>query len=266
MLLLEPDRLLCRAPRAQPAPMDDAGVDMRDGRALVVVRIGRVRVELGPLQYADAASGGTDAHGTQSGGWLWTRRAGIGMLGTLCALCALLAALAWAWRRRQGEHERTYRRIQMQMEQMESQVRTECKQVRYKCGICTYCMCVVLRCTNMGNIILYCTVCIVKAFAELQTDVLAELDGGVDDGAGIPLLERREFVSRLLFRDCAGVDAALVAGGGYPVYSRWKIGGLTHFYLSSQPIADGTRAVRIPSVESSVSVCVGANGGGGPGS
>lgn len=39
-------------------------------------------------------------------------------------------ALFWLWRRRGNEHERVYKRIQMQMEQMESNVRNECKQVR----------------------------------------------------------------------------------------------------------------------------------------
>ncbi|KAL3077577.1 hypothetical protein niasHS_012283 [Heterodera schachtii] len=162
VFLLEPDRLLCRPPTVPPLPTDDSGTEMPDGRPLVVVRIGRVRVEIGPLEYA----GGAISAGI-SRVELWSRRAGVlGLAILLIIVIVVLAAVGLAWRRRQGEHERTYRRIQLQMEQMESQVRSECKQ----------------------------------AFAELQTDVLAELDG-VDDGAGIPFLESRESVARLLLRD-----------------------------------------------------------------
>lgn len=49
-----------------------------------------------------------------------------------CAIGFLLfvaISLIWLWRRRGNEHERVYKRIQMQMEQMESNVRNECKQV-----------------------------------------------------------------------------------------------------------------------------------------
>uniref|UniRef100_A0A183BYN8 Sema domain-containing protein n=1 Tax=Globodera pallida TaxID=36090 RepID=A0A183BYN8_GLOPA len=172
VFLLEPDRLLCRPPTLAPAPTDDAGTEMRDGRPLVVVRVGRVRAEIGPLEYA----GGGGGVGGISRLELLTRRAGVlGLAVVLAAVCAVLAAVGLAWRRRQGEHERTYRRIQLQMEQMESQ-----------------------------------------AFAELQTDVLAELDG-VDDGAGIPFLESREFMARLLLRDLA--DPTMTGGFGGALYS-----------------------------------------------
>ncbi|KAI3411975.1 hypothetical protein GPALN_002029 [Globodera pallida] len=172
VFLLEPDRLLCRPPTSAPAPTDDAGTEMRDGRPLVVVRVGRVRAEIGPLEYA----GGGGGVGGISRLELLTRRAGVlGLAVVLAAVCAVLAAVGLAWRRRQGEHERTYRRIQLQMEQMESQ-----------------------------------------AFAELQTDVLAELDG-VDDGAGIPFLESREFMARLLLRDLA--DPTMTGGFGGALYS-----------------------------------------------
>ncbi|KAL3122069.1 hypothetical protein niasHT_009362 [Heterodera trifolii] len=142
------------------------------------VRIGRVRVEIVPLEYA----GGAISAGI-SRVELWSRRAGVlGLAILLIVVIVVLAAVGLAWRRRQGEHERTYRRIQLQMEQMESQVRSECK----------------------------------KAFAELQTDVLAELDG-VDDGAGIPFLESRESVARLLLRDFA--EPTINGAYGGAIYS-----------------------------------------------
>ncbi|KAL3122063.1 hypothetical protein niasHT_009356 [Heterodera trifolii] len=165
-------------PTVPPLPTDDSGTKMLDGRPLVVVRIGRVRVEIVPLEYA----GGAISAGI-SRVELWSRRAGVlGLAILLIVVIVVLAAVGLAWRRRQGEHERTYRRIQLQMEQMESQVRSECK----------------------------------KAFAELQTDVLAELDG-VDDGAGIPFLESRESVARLLLRDFA--EPTINGAYGGAIYS-----------------------------------------------
>uniref|UniRef100_A0A915MX25 Sema domain-containing protein n=1 Tax=Meloidogyne javanica TaxID=6303 RepID=A0A915MX25_MELJA len=211
VFLLEPDHLLCRPPSHRPLPTDDSGAEMADGRPLVVVRVGRVRVEIGPLDYL---GGDSTENLLDSGEGIAARllprqkAAAAAILAAIaCALLALgtvtAALLGWRRRRCQGvEHERSYKRIQLQMEQMESQVRQECKQ----------------------------------AFAELQTDVLSELDTVIENGKlptllnfddtnpsnydnngtlnkktmqtptsnnliiQPPILSRSEFISRLLFK------------------------------------------------------------------
>jgi hypothetical protein len=90
----------------------------------VVVRIGRTRTEIGSLEYA-----GGHPNGPLTSNPFWNRRMTAAVLLTLIGLTLGMAGLGLLWRRRQGQHERTYRRIQLQMEQMESQVRQECKQV-----------------------------------------------------------------------------------------------------------------------------------------
>jgi len=140
VFLLEPDHLLCRPPSHRPLPTDDSGAEMADGRPLVVVRVGRVRVEIGPLDYL---GGDSTENLLDSGEGIAARllprqkAAAAAILAAIaCALLALgtvtAALLGWRRRRCQGvEHERSYKRIQLQMEQMESQVRQECKQVGY---------------------------------------------------------------------------------------------------------------------------------------
>nr|CAD2125875.1 unnamed protein product [Meloidogyne enterolobii] len=210
VFLLEPDHLLCRPPSHRPLPTDDSGAEMADGRPLVVVRVGRVRVEIGPLDYlgGDSTENSLDSGEGIAARLLPRQKAAAAAIlaAVACALLALgtvtAALLGWRRRRCQGvEHERSYKRIQLQMEQMESQVRQECKQ----------------------------------AFAELQTDVLSELDTVIENGKlptllnfddnpsnydnngtlnkktmqtpttnnlliQPPILSRSEFISRLLFK------------------------------------------------------------------
>uniref|UniRef100_A0A915LS41 Sema domain-containing protein n=1 Tax=Meloidogyne javanica TaxID=6303 RepID=A0A915LS41_MELJA len=210
VFLLEADHLLCRPPSHRPLPTDDSGAEMADGRPLVVVRVGRVRVEIGPLDYlgGDSIENSLDSGEGIAARLLPRQKAAAAAIlaAVACALLALgtvtAALLGWRRRRCQGvEHERSYKRIQLQMEQMESQVRQECKQ----------------------------------AFAELQTDVLSELDTVIENGKlptllnfddnpsnydnngtlnkktmqlpttnnliiQPPILSRSEFISRLLFK------------------------------------------------------------------
>ena len=112
---------------------------MADGRPLVVVRVGRVRVEIGPLEYlgGDLTENGLLDSGEGIAARLLPRQKAAAaavlaaIASALLALVTVVAALlGWRRRRCQGiEHERSYKRIQLQMEQMESQVRQECKQV-----------------------------------------------------------------------------------------------------------------------------------------
>jgi hypothetical protein len=107
---------------------------MADGHPLVVVRIGHIRVEIGPLEYINEnkliENGGIAAY------FLPRQKVAVAaiLLSIIFALLTIITIIAaiLSWRRRhfQGiEHEKSYKRIQLQMEQMESQVRKECKQV-----------------------------------------------------------------------------------------------------------------------------------------
>ncbi|KAI6187233.1 hypothetical protein M3Y98_00220500 [Aphelenchoides besseyi] len=172
VIVLEPHQLVCRTPDVIPPSTDDFGRELKDGRALVVVRVGGVRSEIGPLEFADSAN-------IQSSAFVRTNLlrfiiATIFAFGFLAAGCILLYCL---WQRRSTEHERVYKRIQQQMEQMEYNVRNECR----------------------------------EAFSELQTDIMGDLSASMDD-LGVPLHDRNEFIGRLLFRE--SLDSAILNGYG----------------------------------------------------
>lgn len=174
VLVLEAHQLVCRVPEGLPAATDDQGVALKDGRALVVVRFGsgRIRAEIGPVEFTDSVA-------LRSSLFLRNNLlrlllllvCGVGVVG------AGLVVLFLLWKRRSSEHEQDYRRIQLQMDQMESNVRNECKQ----------------------------------AFAELQTDMLTDLNMTMD-AEGVPFLSRDEFFHRLLFRD--SLDTSILGGYG----------------------------------------------------
>ncbi|CAD5219426.1 unnamed protein product [Bursaphelenchus okinawaensis] len=174
VIVLEAHQLVCRTPDLLPPPTDDQGTPLNDGRSLVVIRFGsgRIRAEIGPLEFTDSVT-------LQSSAFMKNNLVrlililvfGIGIVGIGLIL------LFYLWRRRTNEHERDYKRIQMQMEQMESNVRNECKQ----------------------------------AFAELQTDMLTDLNMTMDS-EGVPYHERVEFFGRLLFKD--GMDSSILNGYG----------------------------------------------------
>uniref|UniRef100_A0AC34RI63 Sema domain-containing protein n=1 Tax=Panagrolaimus sp. JU765 TaxID=591449 RepID=A0AC34RI63_9BILA len=168
VFVLEAHQLLCRLPTTLPAATDDTGMELNGGHPMVVVRVGQLRVELGLLEYDDVSA--LLRMNTKRLFFI------IGSAMVIFITAAILIVILW--RRRSNEHERDYKRIQMQMEQMETSVRNECKQ----------------------------------AFAELQTD-MSDLTMAIDD-AGIPYNDRAEFVSRLLFRDFS--ELSLLSGYNSP--------------------------------------------------
>uniref|UniRef100_A0A914CJF6 Sema domain-containing protein n=1 Tax=Acrobeloides nanus TaxID=290746 RepID=A0A914CJF6_9BILA len=174
VFLLDAHQLLCKVPEVQPEATDDAGIELPDGRPMVVVRIGSLRAELGLLEYESSSIALFRMNLMRL---FLILLSGIGILGAAGVLLFLL------WKRRSNQHERDYKRIQLQMEQMETNVRNECKQ----------------------------------AFAELQTD-MTDLTAAIDD-VGIPYHERAEFVSRLLFRDSTENSILHSWGGGMNIYS-----------------------------------------------
>jgi plexin A len=184
VFILDANRLLCHLPETLPKATDDMGNPMKDGYPLVVVRIGSsIRLEIGPLELTGYGGG------LFGSGVLYIRMNLLKFLFLLVLIVGLvtLAAflLIWLWRRRGNEHERNYKRIQLQMEQMESNVRNECKQ----------------------------------AFTELQTDIMTDLAAAIDD-AGIPFQERAEFVSRLLFPDSSDHSLPNAFDGKVDIYSK----------------------------------------------
>ncbi|TMS39516.1 hypothetical protein L596_006026 [Steinernema carpocapsae] len=155
--LLDSRQILCKLPPTQPAATDENGEQVYGSRPLVTITIGNIRSELGLMEYESVL-------GLRIGPWRLLVLGAVGVT-LLTVACGLLFTL---WRRRSSQHERDYKRIQMQMDQMESTVRNECKQ----------------------------------AFAELQTDV-TDLMADIGD-AGIPYHEKAEFISRLLFSESEG--------------------------------------------------------------
>ncbi|PIO62852.1 plexin cytoplasmic region, partial [Teladorsagia circumcincta] len=112
--LVDSRQLVCNGPSAQPEPTDERGQPIVGGLPLVSVTVGRLRTELGLIEYVDPIA---------------TLRLWVLVVTALAALCSLLVLLAFLWKKRRMERERDYRKIQMQMEHLESNVRKECKQI-----------------------------------------------------------------------------------------------------------------------------------------
>lgn len=123
------------------------GVPVLDA-PLVTVTIGRVRTELGLLEYS------TPMHIIQ----LW-----LPVVLLLLALMFVLLLFFCLWRRKNTEKERDYRKIQLQLEELEGTIRKECK----------------------------------TAFAELHTAMSFNLE----DNGGAEVNSLKEFVNRLLWMD-----------------------------------------------------------------
>ncbi|KAK5977265.1 hypothetical protein GCK32_013887, partial [Trichostrongylus colubriformis] len=111
--LVDSRQLVCNGPSAQPEATDERGQPIVGGLPLVSVTVGRLRTELGLIEYVDPIA---------------TLRLWVLVVTALAALCSLLVLLAFLWKKRRMERERDYRKIQMQMEHLESNVRKECKQ------------------------------------------------------------------------------------------------------------------------------------------
>uniref|UniRef100_A0A914WT31 Sema domain-containing protein n=1 Tax=Plectus sambesii TaxID=2011161 RepID=A0A914WT31_9BILA len=155
-------QLVCKPPRVQPIATDDKGQPVGGNRPMVVVLVGAMRFELGLLAYEkDGALFGP------AGGSLSVNPAVLGgfVAGVAAFLVFVLIVVAVCWRRKSWQAEKDYKRIQLQMDNLESNVRQECKQ----------------------------------AFAELQTD-MSDLTSDLV-ALGIPYHSRRSFACRVLFKD-----------------------------------------------------------------
>lgn len=144
-------QLVCTPPEQQPASTDENGLEQTIDLPLVVVRIGKnLRFKIGYLKY-DLMKSYTFSHAIT----------GIG-IGTLIIVVLLIVVLI-VYRRKSTQAEREYKRIQIQMDTLESNVRLECKQ----------------------------------AFAELQTD-MTDLTADLEN-SGIPTLDHVNYIMKVFF-------------------------------------------------------------------
>ncbi|KAF2368829.1 IPT domain [Trinorchestia longiramus] len=152
MTSLASSQLLCSPPEDQPTPTDERGVTTPELLPLVVVHVGRYqRYPLGVLRYE------------RDGGFFLSPEGIAGLAGgALFIVIASFIALG-IYRRKSSQAERDYKLMQLQMDSLESHVRTECKQ----------------------------------AFAELQTD-MTDLTADLQ-ASGVPLLGLRSYIMKVFF-------------------------------------------------------------------
>uniref|UniRef100_A0A182N2A0 Sema domain-containing protein n=1 Tax=Anopheles dirus TaxID=7168 RepID=A0A182N2A0_9DIPT len=148
---LAPTQLVCTPPLEQPAPTDENGVPTVKELPLVVVRVGRnLRFPIGFIKY-DLIKPYAFSH----------ILFGVIVSGIFFVLSLL--AILFIYRRKSTLAEREYKRIQIQMDTLESNVRMECKQ----------------------------------AFAELQTD-MTDLTADLES-SGTPTLDLVNYVMKVFF-------------------------------------------------------------------
>ncbi|XP_068152091.1 plexin-B [Drosophila tropicalis] len=145
-------QLLCIPPEQQPPSTDENGVDQVPDLPLVVVKVGRnLRFVIGYLKY-DLNKPYAFSHAL------------LGIIISVAALVILLVIVLIIFRRKSTQAEREYKRIQIQMITLESNVRSECKQ----------------------------------AFAELQTELMTDLTADLES-SGIPSLDHVNYIMKVFF-------------------------------------------------------------------
>ncbi|CAL4079642.1 unnamed protein product [Meganyctiphanes norvegica] len=145
-------QLVCTPPEHQPEPTDEDGYTTDMELPLVLVRVGQnLRFPIGYLRYEmiKEYQFPPEAIGGMASGGLF--------------LVLVSMVILVVYRRKSNQAEREYKRIQIQMDTLESNVRSECKQ----------------------------------AFAELQTD-MTDLTADLQS-SGIPTLDHRAYVMKVLF-------------------------------------------------------------------
>ncbi|KAF2368826.1 Plexin repeat [Trinorchestia longiramus] len=145
-------QLVCDPPESQPSPTDETGRPTDSGLPVVVVRVGsNLRYVIGDLRYEmmKEYQFPPEAIGGMATGGLF--------------LVLVSMVILVVYRRKSNQAEREYKRIQIQMDTLESNVRSECKQ----------------------------------AFAELQTD-MTDLTADLQS-SGIPNLDLRTYIMKVFF-------------------------------------------------------------------
>ncbi|XP_012258448.2 plexin-B isoform X2 [Athalia rosae] len=145
-------QLVCTPPDQQPLDTDEIGIKMDYGLPLVVVRVGQsLRFPIGYLRYDVIKS------------YPFPPEAIAGIAAGTFGLVFLFVLVLVLYRRKSTQAEREYKRIQIQMDTLESNVRMECKQ----------------------------------AFAELQTD-MTDLTADLES-SGIPTLDHKNYIMKVFF-------------------------------------------------------------------
>ena len=118
-------QLVCTPPEMQPEPTDERGVYTPEQLPLVVVHVGQyLRFPLGVLRYERHRRFPLTPEGI----------AGLAG-GALFLVLASFVVLA-VYRRKSSQAERVYKLMQLQMDSLESHVRTECKQGKWSHPLC----------------------------------------------------------------------------------------------------------------------------------
>ncbi|XP_049807019.1 plexin-B [Schistocerca serialis cubense] len=145
-------QLVCTPPESQPPSTDELGIKTDEGLPLVVVRVGRsLRFTIGYLRYEVVKP------------YSFSPWAIAGIAAISFFLIFIFIIILVVYRRRSTQAEREYKRIQIQMDTLESNVRSECKQ----------------------------------AFAELQTD-MTDLTADLES-SGIPTLDHKNYIMKVFF-------------------------------------------------------------------
>lgn len=146
------NQLVCLPPEVQPSGTDEVGRWTGNGYPMVVVRIGsNLRFEVGYLRYEVAKT------------YNFPPEAVAGLIAGAVVVVLLTIITLALLRHKSSQAEREYKRIQLQMDDLEKSVRIECKQ----------------------------------AFAELQT-VVTDLTNDLQS-VGIPTLDHRTYVMKVFF-------------------------------------------------------------------
>lgn len=144
-------QLVCIPPEQQPDSTDENGFENSIDLPLVVIRVGRqLRFPLGYLKYELLKPYAFS-------------QAMIVIAASTFVLAIVLVFILVIYRRKTTQAEREYKKIQIQMDTLESNVRLECKQ----------------------------------AFAELQTDIL-DLTADLEN-SGIPTLDHVNYIMKVFF-------------------------------------------------------------------
>lgn len=144
-------QLVCIPPDKQPDATDENGIEQSKDLPLVVVKVGRnLRFSIGYLKYELMKPYSIS-------------QAILGIVITVSIVVLLLSVVLIIYRRKSTQAEREYKRIQIQMITLESNVRSECKQ----------------------------------AFAELQTD-MTDLTADLES-TGIPTLDHVNYIMKVFF-------------------------------------------------------------------
>ncbi|XP_066284824.1 plexin-A2-like isoform X5 [Branchiostoma lanceolatum] len=150
---LAKDLLTCRPPEAKPARVEEDGGLNYGAQPQVLVLVGDLEFFIGYLDYSGAGIN-----------FPLEAQIGLGVAAGLALVVIMIILIVY--RRKSKESDRVLKKMQMQMDILESRVARECK----------------------------------EAFAELQTDI-TELTNDLE-GGGIPFLDYRNYTMRVLFPGC----------------------------------------------------------------